>query len=138
MTKQATSRFIALDVFRGMTVCFMIIVNTPGDFSKAFAPLNHSDWNGCTPTDLVFPSFLFVVGTAISFVMKRWKSEPTSKVLFKIFKRTFIIFLLGYLLMYPYIMMMKHQPGSIFPPFSETRIFGVLQRIALTYCVASL
>lgn len=138
MLKQAAPRFIALDVFRGMTVCFMIIVNTPGDFSKVFAPLDHAEWNGCTPTDLVFPSFLFVVGTAISFVMNRWKSEPTSKVLFKIFKRTLIIFLLGYLLMYPYAMMMKPQPNSIFPPFSETRIFGVLQRIALTYCVTSL
>ena len=119
MARQATPRFIALDVFRGMTVCLMIIVNTPGDFAKVFAPLNHSDWNGCTPTDLVFSSFLFVVGTAISFVMNRWKSEPQIKVLLKIFKRTLIIFLLGYLLMYPYSMMMKPQPNSIFRPFQR-------------------
>ncbi|WPV02005.1 DUF5009 domain-containing protein [Mucilaginibacter sp. cycad4] len=116
----------------------MIIVNTPGDFGKVFAPLNHADWNGCTPTDMVFPSFLFVVGNAISFVINRWKGESTSRVLFKIFKRTVIIFVIGYLLMYPYAAMMKPQFHSFFIPFSETRIFGVLQRIALTYCIASL
>ncbi len=131
-------RFVALDVFRGLTVCFMIIVNTPGDFAKVFAPLNHAEWNGWTPTDLVFPSFLFAVGSAISFVMIRWETEPRSKVLFKIFKRTFIIFVIGFVLMYPYTMMMKPQADSVFPPFSETRIFGVLQRIALTYFAASL
>jgi Uncharacterized conserved protein len=138
MTEQRTQRFVALDVFRGITVCLMIIVNTPGNFVKVFAPLSHAEWNGCTAADLVFPSFLFVVGAAISFVMSRWESEPMEKVLFKIFKRTVIIFILGYLLMYPYSMMMKMQPNSIFPPFSETRLFGVLQRIALTYGIASL
>src|SRR5215469_11457077 len=107
MTTQTNSRFIALDVFRGMTICFMIIVNTPGDYSKVFTPLDHALWNGCTPTDLVFPSFLFVVGNAISFVINRWKTETTGKVLFKIFKRTVIIFVIGYLLMYPYAAMMK-------------------------------
>ncbi|MBN1181653.1 MAG: DUF5009 domain-containing protein [Bacteroidales bacterium] len=138
MAAQTSSRFIALDVFRGMTVCLMIIVNTPGDFNHVFAPLDHAKWHGFTGADLVFPSFLFAVGAAISFVMNRWKSEPQAKVLFKIFKRTLIIFILGYLLMYPYSMMMKMQAGSLFPPFSETRLLGVLQRIAITYCVASL
>lgn len=138
MTEQKTPRFVALDVFRGLTVCLMIVVNTPGNFVKVFAPLSHAEWNGCTAADLVFPSFLFVVGAAISFVMSRWESEPMGKVLFKIFKRTVIIFILGYLLMYPYSMMMKMQANSIFPPFSETRLFGVLQRIALTYGIASL
>lgn len=138
MSEQKTQRFVALDVFRGMTVAFMIIVNTPGSYKNVFAPFDHAVWNGFTAADLVFPSFLFVVGAAISFVMKKWENEPTSKVLWKIIKRTIIIFILGYILMYPYSMMMKMQPGSIFPPFSETRLMGVLQRIALTYFIASL
>lgn len=138
MTEQTTQRFVALDVFRGMTVAFMIIVNTPGSFTNVFTPLDHALWNGFTAADLVFPSFLFVVGAAISFVMKKWESEPTSKVLWKIIKRTIIIFVLGYFLMYPYSMMMKMQAGSIFPPFSETRLMGVLQRIALAYGITSL
>ena len=69
-------RFLALDVLRGMTVCFMIIVNTPGNGATAYAPLNHAPWNGFTPTDLVFPTFMFVVGNALSFVMKKWESLP--------------------------------------------------------------
>jgi predicted acyltransferase len=69
---QPTPRFTALDVFRGMTVCFMIIVNTPGNGDTSYAPLNHASWHGFTPTDLVFPSFMFAVGNAMSFVMKKW------------------------------------------------------------------
>ena len=90
-----TNRSLAIDVFRGLTVCFMIIVNTPGDGATTFAPLLHIYWNGFTPTDLVFPSFLFAVGSSMSFAMDKWRTMQTSQVLFKIFKRTFIIFLLG-------------------------------------------
>ena len=91
-------RFTALDVFRGMTVCFMIIVNTPGSYETAYAPLLHAQWHGFTPTDLVFPSFMFAVGNAMSFVMKKWSTMNNAVVLGKIFKRTIIIFLLGYLM----------------------------------------
>ncbi|MFZ2897948.1 MAG: heparan-alpha-glucosaminide N-acetyltransferase domain-containing protein, partial [Saprospiraceae bacterium] len=65
------NRFHALDVFRGMTICLMIIVNTPGDWGLTFAPLLHAGWHGFTPTDLVFPSFLFAVGAAFAFVRDR-------------------------------------------------------------------
>ena len=71
-------RFLALDVLRGMTICFMIIVNTPG--GPAYPPLNHAAWNGFTPTDLVFPTFMFVVGNAMSFSMKKWESFPMEKL----------------------------------------------------------
>jgi len=130
-------RFTALDVFRGMTICFMIIVNTPGNDETTFAPLHHALWNGFTPTDLVFPSFMFAVGNAMSFVMKKWGTYPTSKVLGKIFKRAAIIFLLGYL-MYWFPFVQKVDGHISFRPISETRIFGVLQRIALGYLFASL
>src|ERR1700739_1775255 len=89
-------RNIALDVFRGMTICFMIIVNTPGNGETSFSPLKHAAWNGFTPTDLVFPSFLFAVGNSLSFVMNRWMNSNAQSVVWKILKRTFIIFLLGY------------------------------------------
>ena len=133
----ATQRFTALDVFRGMTVCFMIIVNTPGNGDTTFSPLHHAHWHGFTPTDLVFPSFLFAVGNAMSFVMQKWQTMPQSKVLWKIFKRTAIIFLLGFLL-YWFPFVKWHEGHLIVSPISETRIFGVLQRIALCYGIASL
>ena len=95
---QLSNRSLALDVFRGMTVCFMIIVNTSGNWGTTYAPLLHANWNGFTPTDLVFPAFLFAVGNSMSFVMDKWKKMSQSKVLKKILKRTFIIFLLGYLM----------------------------------------
>ncbi|MBS1668288.1 MAG: DUF5009 domain-containing protein [Bacteroidetes bacterium] len=131
-------RFLALDVFRGMTICFMIIVNTPGNGHYAYAPLNHAAWNGFTPTDLVFPSFLFAVGNAMSFVMAKWVDMSQSQVLGKIFKRTFLIFLLGYLLYwFPFIGLDKSGNVGLLP-ISHTRILGVLQRIALCYGIGSL
>ncbi|MCB0475872.1 MAG: DUF1624 domain-containing protein, partial [Flavobacteriaceae bacterium] len=131
-------RFTALDVFRGMTIIFMIIVNTPGHGVTTYAPLLHAHWNGFTPTDLVFPSFLFAVGNAMSFVMRKWERMTEKQVLTKIFKRTFIIFLLGYL-MYWFPFVQVTESGSLgLSPISHTRILGVLQRIALCYFAASL
>ncbi|MBL0356694.1 MAG: DUF1624 domain-containing protein [Chitinophagaceae bacterium] len=135
----ATSqRFTALDVFRGMTVCLMIIVNTSGNGVTTYAPLQHAAWHGFTPTDLVFPSFLFAVGNAMSFVMKKWDSLSQSQVLWKILKRTSLIFLLGYLMYwFPFVKRDAANHFS-FAPFEDTRVFGVLQRIALCYGIASL
>ncbi len=130
-------RFTALDVFRGMTVCFMIIVNTPGNGGTTYSPLLHAQWHGFTPTDLVFPSFLFAVGNAMSFVMPKWNTLATGTVVYKILKRTFIIFLLGYL-MYWFPFVKQVQGQWVLAPFSQTRVFGVLQRIALCYGIASL
>ncbi len=136
--KIAAQRFTALDVFRGMTICFMIIVNTPGNGDTSYLPLRHAEWHGFTPTDLVFPSFLFAVGNAMSFIMPKWATLSQSQVLWKIFKRTCIIFLLGFL-MYWFPFMKRDVVGNIISfPFDETRVFGVLQRIALCYGIASL
>ena len=134
----ATPRFTALDVFRGMTVCFMIIVNTPGNGATTFSPLQHAHWNGFTPTDLVFPSFLFAVGNAMSFVMKKWDALSQQQVLWKIFKRTAIIFLLGYLMYWFPFLKRDATGGFVLFPFADTRVFGVLQRIALCYGIGSL
>lgn len=131
-----SERFLSLDVFRGMTVCFMIIVNTPGGGATPFAPLLHADWHGFTATDLVFPAFLFAVGNAMSFTKS--KMEQQSGVFLKILKRSAWIFILGYLLYwFPYFK--SDEAGNlILKPISETRIFGVLQRIALCYFFAAL
>ena len=133
-----SQRFTALDVFRGMTICFMIIVNTPGNGEFTFSPLLHAKWFGFTPTDLVFPSFLFAVGNALSFVAQRWHIKSQSEVLLKIARRTFVIFLLGYLMYwFPFFRLNDLNQITAFP-ISETRIMGVLQRIALCYGIAAL
>lgn len=132
------NRFLSLDVFRGLTVCFMIIVNTPGNGAASFSPLNHANWHGFTPTDLVFPSFLFAVGNAMSFAMTRFQALPTSAVLLRIGRRTALIFLLGYL-MYWFPFFRYSEAGGINSfPIAETRIWGVLQRIGVCYGLASL
>ena len=131
----ANNRFTTLDIFRGMTICFMIIVNTPGSGATVWSPLDHAAWIGFTPTDLVFPSFLFAVGNALSFSKKKFESNPA--FLAKIFKRTVIIFLLGYL-MYWFPFMHRDHENWVFNPLANTRIMGVLQRIALCYFFGSL
>jgi predicted acyltransferase len=137
MTKSLSPRFLSLDVFRGMTICLMIIVNTPGSGASPFAPLEHAAWHGFTPTDLVFPSFLFAVGNAMSFSMKRYQDMGNAAVLGKIFKRTILIFLIGYL-MYWFPFFKFGGEHVTLSPIGDTRIMGVLQRIALCYCFASL
>jgi len=137
MTVAKPSRFLALDVLRGMTVCFMIIVNTPGTGATPFSPLLHADWHGFTPTDLVFPSFLFAVGNAMAFSMGKFKELSDSQVVWKILKRSLIIFMLGFL-MYWFPFVHHTKDGYEFNPFSETRVFGVLQRIGICYGIAGL
>ena len=133
-----SQRFLALDVFRGMTICFMIIVNTPGSGAVAFAPLQHADWHGFTPTDLVFPSFLFAVGNAMSFSLDKYRLVSDAVFLRKILKRTLLIFLLGYLMYWFPFFRLDDKGFIIAAPIGNTRIMGVLQRIALCYFFASL
>ncbi len=131
-------RFKALDVFRGATVCFMIVVNTPGSWSTTFSPLLHASWHGFTPTDLVFPSFLFAVGTSISFVKRKWADNTSKEVLTKIFKRFAIIFLIGFFLYWFPFVKWTETGELVFKPLGTTRIMGVLQRIALCYLFGAL
>jgi predicted acyltransferase len=130
-------RFLALDVFRGLTICFMIIVNHPGDEGATFPWLLHAEWHGFTPTDLVFPSFLFAVGNALSFVMPGWENKTNQQVFSLVTKRAAVIFLLGFLMYwYPFF---TYEGGHLaVSPFDHTRIMGVLQRIALCYWAAAL
>ena len=134
---ETSNRYLSLDVLRGITVTLMIIVNTPGNYLTTFAPLLHAKWHGFTPTDLVFPTFLFVVGNAMSFSWVKYDSVGIMAFLTKVTKRTFIIFLLGYFMYwFPFV---HQQDGQwVINPLNHTRIFGVLQRIALGYFFASL
>src|SRR5258708_28115432 len=131
------NRYLSLDVLRGLRVTLMIIVNTPGNGATPFAPLHHAKWHGFTPTDWVFPTFMLVVGNAMSFSLMKYGANGSREFFKKIIKRTLIIFLLGFLMYwFPFV---HEQDGSIvFNSISETRIFGVLQRIALGYLLASL
>jgi predicted acyltransferase len=136
--KLLDSRYLALDVLRGMTIAFMVIVNTPGSWSDMYGPLMHAEWHGFTPTDLVFPTFLFVVGNAMSFALKKMKDMPASAFYRKVFKRTFLIFAIGWLLnAFPFAD--YDAAGNLaFIDLTEVRFLGVLQRIALAYLLAAL
>ncbi|MEO5563477.1 MAG: DUF5009 domain-containing protein [Chitinophagaceae bacterium] len=136
-------RFYSLDVFRGATVCLMILVNNPGSWSHIFPPLEHAPWHGLTPTDLVFPFFLFAVGNALSFVMPRLETAGDAAFWRKALKRTVIIFLIGlFLNWWPFVRWVDGHLTFITwvntsDPTKGVRIFGVLQRIALCYFFAS-
>ncbi len=137
VTKKA-ERFLSLDVFRGLTIALMIIVNTPGTGANIYGYLIHAQWFGFTLADLVFPSFLFAVGNSLSFSMVKMKQAPATDVWIKIIKRTIIIFLLGYLMYWFPFFKIGESGGLVLKPISETRIMGVLQRIALCYFFASI
>jgi len=138
-------RFYSLDVFRGATVALMILVNNPGSWSHIYYPLEHAPWHGATPTDLVFPFFLFAVGNALAFVMPRLEAAGEGVFWRKIIKRTLLIFFIGlFLNWFPFIKW--DHDNIVFKPWQYidangkaqgVRILGVLQRIALSYFFAS-
>src|SRR6187431_960884 len=89
-------RLLSLDVFRGMTIAGMVLVNNPGTWSAIYGPLKHAEWHGITPTDYIFPFFLFIVGVAIPIALgKRIEAGLTRDVYYKIVTRSFLIFALG-------------------------------------------
>ena len=129
-------RFYSLDIFRGATVALMILVNNPGSWAHIFPPLEHAGWHGVTPTDLVFPFFLFAVGNAMAFVIPRL--EANNSFWRKVIKRSVLIFLIGlFLNWFPFI---KYDVAGniVAKPFETLRLFGVLQRIALCYFFAAI
>jgi predicted acyltransferase len=130
-------RYYSLDIFRGATVALMILVNNPGSWANIYPPFEHAAWHGCTPTDLVFPFFLFAVGNALAFVMPRLHEKGASYFLQKVFKRAFLIFAIGLFLNWsPFIRW--EESHLVFKTWDKVRILGVLQRIALCYLFASL
>ncbi len=128
-------RFVALDIFRGITIFLMIVVNTAGAGAKPFTQLVHTPWFGFTLADAIFPSFLFAMGNAMSFASRAQLSNRT--YVGRLARRAAIIFLLGFLMSwFPFV---THTSAGWEPiPFSVTRIPGVLQRLALCYFAAGL
>ena len=132
-----SNRLLSLDVLRGMTIAGMVMVNNPGDWGAVYSPLRHAEWHGLTPTDLIFPFFLFMVGISITFALgKRVETGGVNgDVYLKIVKRTILLFVIGLLLaMFPFY---KFSEG-MWVDISTLRIMGVLQRIAICYFAASL
>jgi len=146
--KRTRERLLSLDVFRGLTVAGMLLVNDPGTWSAIYPPLEHATWNGWTPTDLVFPFFLFIVGitTHLSLTARRARGASESEIRGQILRRGALIFLLGFLLNgFPFFTW-GSVSGIADPTFLERvvdrlyhwRIMGVLQRIGLAYMCAAL
>ena len=131
------SRYLSLDILRGMTVALMILVNNPGSWATIYAPFKHAAWHGFTLTDLVFPTFLFVVGNAMSFSFKKINTWSNTKFFTKTFKRAALIFLIGLgLTYYPFVRRVEGE--FILKNILDIRIMGVLQRIAICYLLASI
>jgi predicted acyltransferase len=131
-------RFRAIDVLRGLTLALMIVVNMQIGPGRSYVPLLHTPWNGLTPTDVVFPTFMFVVGAALSFTLGKYATLGNAAVLRKVATRTALIFLCGYLLYwFPFFTPGANGHLSLLP-ISQTRVFGVLERIAIGYGAGSL
>jgi predicted acyltransferase len=133
MAPPRQERLVSLDVFRGIAITAMILVNTPGDWSVAFAPLQHAPWHGWTLTDLIFPFFLFIVGVSMAFSLSNHhRSEHRWWwVYLRVGRRTVILFGLGL-----FLNVLEHLPW--WPTLSTLRIPGILQRIAIVYGVTSI
>ena len=127
--EKSYTRLLSVDILRGLTIIFMIIVNSPGSWDHVYAPLLHADWNGLTPTDYIFPIFIFIVGVSLvlSITKQREKGMSRDQLVKKIIWRSIKIYLVGlFLWLWPSF------------DFSSIRWVGVLQRIALVFLVCSL
>lgn len=134
-------RLKSLDVFRGIAIASMILANNPGSWKQVYPPLEHAEWHGCTPTDLVFPFFLFIVGCAMSFSLSKY-TETTTKIetniYWRIARRAAILFILGLLLNTSSIALDVLLKGAPLENFGKIRIMGVLQRIGLAYAISAI
>lgn len=127
--KSSGKRLLALDVLRGITIAGMIMVNNPGSWGYVYAPLQHAPWIGLTPTDLVFPFFMFIMGISTYISLRKYNFEFSRSAALKILKRTVVIFAIGLGISWFSLLC---RTGEVFP-FDHIRILGVMQRLALCY-----
>ena len=150
MDKTANKRLLALDVLRGITIAGMIMVNNPGSWSYMYAPLQHAAWNGLTPTDLVFPFFMFIMGISTYISLKKYNFEFSPSAAIKILKRTAVIFAIGLFITWfstfcrTWNSLSAEELGFFARlgqsawTFEHIRILGVMQRLALCYGATSI
>ncbi len=150
MNQKTSSRLLSLDILRGITIAGMIMVNNPGSWSYVYAPLGHAPWHGLTPTDLVFPFFMFIMGISTYISLRKFNFEFDKATLFKIIKRTVVIFLIG--LGLGWLSLSIHTYNNLsaegltffdrfiksISNFENIRILGVMQRLALTYGITAI
>ena len=137
MSVERSERLVSLDVFRGLTIAGMILVNNPGSWSTIYPALEHAKWNGCTPTDYIFPFFLFIVGVAITISLTKRKESglDQTKLIFQIIKRGLIIYAIGiFMAAWPF----GNFTDNKFIDLSTLRLVGVLPRIGVVYIITSL
>jgi predicted acyltransferase len=148
--KTIQQRLLALDILRGITIAGMILVNNPGSWGSIYAPLEHASWNGLTPTDLVFPFFMFIMGISTYISLKKYHFEWSNATAWKIIKRTVVIFAIGLgIAWFSFFcrtwnslsdegLSFFSRLGQSMWTFDRIRILGVMQRLALSYCAAAL
>jgi predicted acyltransferase len=136
--KDLAGRSVALDALRGLAVALMILVNNPGSWSHIYPPLQHATWHGCTPTDLVFPLFLFAVGLSMAFAQRDADVQPARAFWPPLLRRTALIFLIGLLLNEVPFLRWSESGTLVVVEWSHWRVLGVLQRIALAYFGAAI
>ena len=139
---QQSDRLLSLDILRGITIAGMIMVNNPGSWSHLYRPLGHAQWNGLTPTDLVFPFFMFIMGVSTFMSLRKFNFEPSRAAIWKVVRRTILIFLIGLGLGWFGQLCRGLASGESFIEaanhFRTIRILGVLQRLALAYGFAAM
>lgn len=150
MNQELNKRLLSLDILRGITIAGMILVNNPGSWSYVYAPLEHAEWIGLTPTDLVFPFFMFIMGISTYISLQKYGFEVNRKSLVKLTKRSLVIFLIGLLINWLSLSFRTYhslageglsQIGQLVQTvtnFDHLRTLGVMQRLALSYFFASL
>ncbi|MEG2573128.1 MAG: DUF5009 domain-containing protein, partial [Bacteroides sp.] len=150
MKTNVNQRLLALDVLRGITIAGMIMVNNPGSWGYIYAPLEHASWNGLTPTDLVFPFFMFIMGVSTYISLRKYNFEFTTSAALKIVKRTVIIFAIGLAIAWLSLSFRTYyslaDAGLVFwdrlaqatTNFEHLRILGVMPRLALCYGATAL
>lgn len=141
--KKTKQRLLSLDILRGLTVAGMILVNNPGTWGSIYAPLRHAEWHGLTPTDLVFPFFMFIMGVSTYFSLRKYDFQFSWQALGKILKRSVLILLIGWAIAWFAIFLRGMSNPEMTPMeaifnFSHIRFLGVLPRLAICYGVSSL
>lgn len=150
MKQTNSQRLLALDILRGVTIAGMILVNNPGTWSNIYAPLAHAQWNGLTPTDLVFPFFMFIMGISTYISLRKYNFEFTTAAAWKIIKRVIVIFAIGLGIAWMSLFLrtfnsLAEEPISLLARigqsawnFEHLRILGVMPRLALCYGASAL